>query len=135
MSFKKHISLLLALVLLVCNVGFAFDVHYCGGEVASVKPVYLHSDQKPGADSCCGEKVKKEKHCCKNKTIHFQKKSDDTIIKAFSFSAVAVFFDQAWKPNLFTSISDFAGNPETAYHCEANAPPLYKLYRQLIFYA
>lgn len=40
MNFKKHISLFLAFFLLVSNVGFALDVHYCGVEIASIKPVF-----------------------------------------------------------------------------------------------
>jgi hypothetical protein len=36
MNFKKQISIFLAILLLVSNVGLAFNVHYCGGEIASV---------------------------------------------------------------------------------------------------
>ena len=36
MNLKKCTGLFLALLLLVSNIGFAFDVHYCGGKIASV---------------------------------------------------------------------------------------------------
>jgi len=36
MSLKKCTGLFLAFLLLVSNIGFAFDVHYCGGKIASI---------------------------------------------------------------------------------------------------
>jgi len=64
MKFKKHISILLSFFLLVSNVGFAVDVHYCGGEVASIKPVYWENLEasKTVEKSCCASKVEKKEH-------------------------------------------------------------------------
>ena len=45
MKFKKHISFLLAIFLLISNTGFALGVHYCGGDVASVKPVFWKTSE------------------------------------------------------------------------------------------
>jgi len=80
MKFKKHVSFLLAIFLLISNTGFAIDVHYCGGEVASVKPIYCKNYESTLAteESCCAPEtsnlVEKNESCCKDKVIHFEKK-------------------------------------------------------------
>ena len=85
MKFKKHISIFLAVLLLVSNVGLAFNVHYCGGEISSVS---LNSTL-PSVQSekgCCEKKVASKKDsCCKDKKVVIQKKGDNGIIKSFSF--------------------------------------------------
>ncbi len=79
MKFKKHISLFLAFFLLVSNVGFAVDVHYCGGEIASVKPIFWKTleSQNTVEESCCPPKssniVEENGGCCKDKVVSFQR--------------------------------------------------------------
>ena len=141
MKFKKHISFILAFFLLVSNIGFAVDVHYCGGEVASVKPIYWKNTESPNSvkDNCCGPKVtsnvQKKDSCCKDKVVHFQKKSENTILDSISFIPDFVFLVDEWNPIIFSEISKCVGNPITSYYCDANAPPLFKLYHQFLFYA
>jgi hypothetical protein len=36
MNFRKHISILLATLILLANLGLSFTVHYCKDEIASV---------------------------------------------------------------------------------------------------
>jgi len=36
MNFKKHINILLAMLILVSNVGLAFNVHYCEGKISGI---------------------------------------------------------------------------------------------------
>ena len=69
MNFRKHICILLAVLLLVSNVGFAFNVHYCGDEIASVslKSVFSSNNTE---ENCCGI-VEEQSHCCKDKVFHF----------------------------------------------------------------
>jgi len=137
MKFKKHISLFLAFFLLVSNVGFAIDVHYCGGEIATIKPVLWKTAESQAAveKSCCASKVEKKDNCCKNKTVNFQKKSENTIISSISFQADFNFLFEEWQPVVFSKILNFESNQITSYYCDANAPPLFKLYHQYIFYA
>jgi hypothetical protein len=133
MIFKKHISLLLVLFLLVSNVGLAFDVHYCGGEVASVS-LKTGLEFKDFEKNCCG-KVEEKSACCKDKVVHFQKKSDNVLIKVFSFTADVPFLIEEWNPIVFARVLNFKSTPVTSYYFEAHAPPLFKLYKQYIFYA
>lgn len=141
MKFKKHISFFLALFLLLSNVGVAIDVHYCCGEIASVKPVIWETIeyQNTVEESCCPPKassnLEKNDSCCKDKVVHFQKKSENVIVKSISFQPDFNFLFEEWNPIVFSEITNFENSLTTSYYCDANAPPLFKLYHQYIFYA
>jgi hypothetical protein len=133
MNIKKCTSLFLAFLLLVSNVGLAFNVHYCGEKIASVSLSTIVS--APTEKGCCEKIAAKKESCCKDKVVNFQKKSDTAIIKAFSFNPQFPFLIQEWQTIVFSSNTNFNTTQTTAYFCDANAPPLFKLYSQYIFYA
>ena len=141
MKFKRHISFLLAIFLLISNMGFAIDVHYCGGVVASVKPIYWKNYESLVAteESCCAPEtsslVEKKESCCKDKVIHFEKKQENVTINSITFQSDFVFLIEEWNPIIFSEISNFEDSRIITYYCDANAPPLFKLYNQYIFYA
>jgi len=122
----------LSALILVSNVGLAFNVHYCGDSVASVS---FSSYQKEDIDKdCCGNKIEKSA-CCKDKKIQIQKKSDNSIVKNFSFQLEIPFVVYHWNAAVFIWESATPKEQITYTYCDANAPPLYKLYSQYIFYA
>jgi hypothetical protein len=133
MNIKKCTSLFLTFLLLVSNVGLAFNVHYCGEKIASVSLNTIVS--APTEKGCCEKIAAKNDSCCKDKVVNFQKKSDTAIIKAFSFNPQFPFLIQEWLTIVFSSNTNFNTTQTTAYFCDANAPPLFKLYSQYIFYA
>ncbi|MES2575896.1 MAG: hypothetical protein V4572_13210 [Bacteroidota bacterium] len=141
MDFKKHISILLSFFLLVSNVGFAVDVHYCGGEIASVKPVLWKAVESKNTveNSCCAPKasneLEKKDSCCKDKVVNFQKKSENTTVTSISFQPNFTFLFEEWNLIVFSKVSNFENSEITYYYCDANAPPLFQLYHQYIFYA
>lgn len=129
MKLKQMTSLLLVFLLLVSNTGFALNVHFCGGNVASVS-------LKPEAASekgCCVMKAEKS-DCCKSKVVHFQKKSDNTSVKAFALQSPAIVALHDWQPMVFEPTAQFKSDSYAAYYCDAHAPPLYQLHSQYIFY-
>ena len=134
MKFKKHISIILACFLLVSNLGLAFNVHYCGKNIASVS---LKSDLpfQNSEKGCCGKVITKKNKCCKDKVFHFQQKSDNVIVKAFVFHFDYSFSNDKWNPIVFYAVPSFKNSQITSYYCDANAPPFYKLYSQYVFYA
>jgi len=139
MKFTKGTSLFLAFLILVSNVGLAFNVHYCGGNIAGISSVYPvdASDvvkEMPSEKSCCAPKAKTSKSCCKDKIVKIDKKSEVTV-KVFSFQMDTPFVPESWKPIVFTSVPTVQNNPIPTYYCDANAPPLYQLYSQYTFYA
>lgn len=132
MNLKKCTGLFLAFLLLVSNIGFAFDVHYCGGEIASVSLKTPTSDAPE--KKCCGASEKKSS-CCKDKVVHFEKKSDNATFKVFFFQLAFPLVVQDYQPIAFLSITNFKSNQIISYYSDANAPPLFKLYHQYIFYS
>lgn len=132
MNFKKCTSLFLVFLLLVSNLGFAFDVHYCGDSIASItlKTFVAKQEQK----KCCAIN-KKDSSCCKDKVIHVEKKADNATIKTFLFQIALPFLNPTHSLIVFQNNTFSASNKVLAYYVDANAPPLFKLYYQYIFYA
>ena len=133
MKFKKHISIFLAILLLVSNVGLAFNVHYCGGEISSVSLNSTLPSLK-NKKGCCEKLASKKDSCCKDKKIVFQKKTDNGIVKSFSFQFNYVFLVPQYERTVFAVTPSFKNNSSLAYYCDANAPPLFKLYHQYLLY-
>ncbi len=140
MQIKKSTSLFLAMLLLVSNFGLAFNVHYCGDKIASISSAFATVKSVKEAVSsikdCCCVKEDAESSCCKNKVVDLKKDTKDVIVKTFSFQidlpflvlkSTDVFFLKVEKPILNSNL--------TKYYCSPNAPPLFKLYHQYIFYA
>jgi hypothetical protein len=132
MKVKKCTSFLLALLLLISNIGIAFNVHYCGDSIASIS-LKSESFSIISKKDCCNV-VEKTSHCCKNKIVHFEKKSNNSIIKVFSFELFTPSCIRTRKPISFV-LPSFEKSNILLYYCDAHAPPLFKLYSQYIFYA
>jgi hypothetical protein len=134
MIFKKCTSLLLIFLLLVSNVGVAFNVHYCGESIASVSlnNTFYNQDSEK---KCCGI-IEEKSTCCKNKVVHFQKKTDNATFKVFCFQAPFVFLTPKNQIEYFSGgLENFKTTIISSYYCDANAPPLFQLYSQYVFYA
>ncbi|MBF7091949.1 hypothetical protein IUY40_10395 [Flavobacterium sp. ALJ2] len=133
MNIKRCTSLFLAFLLLVSNVGLAFDVHYCGGKLSSIS--LNKTIGAPPVKKCCGIVAEKKMSCCKDKVVHFEKKSDTAIIKTFLFQLDFPFTLQEIKTVTFFVIPKFKSKQLITYYSDAHAPPLFKLYQQYIYYA
>lgn len=139
MKFKKHISILTALLILVSNSGLAFSVHYCEGKIASVSSVFSKEEacqmQVVEEETCCAKPEKTHKSCCSDKKVDLKSKTEKIIIKTISLDFEPAFFSE-YKNHIFAeTITAKSVNDEVAFYCDSNAPPLYKLYCQYTFYA
>ena len=134
MKIKKHISLLLAFLILGSNVGLAFNVHYCGSKIASVSLSFPAVSALQSDKNCCVKKAAKKESCCKDKKIVLKEKADDKIVKSFSFQFDYVFLVPEYQSAVFNAVPSFKNNVSLSYYCDANAPPLYKLYSQYLLY-
>ena len=135
MNFRKHISIVLASLVLLANLGLSFAVHYCKDEIASVS--FQYQEDEPcveEAKSCCAT-ADSHDSCCSNKLIKVEKKTDDILVKTFQLDLEQAVFNADWKPNFVAFESENIVSNEVAYYCDSHAPPLYKLYCQLVFYA
>ncbi len=92
----------------------AITVHYCGGEISSIK---FFSTEKQKCD--CGEKAMKSS-CCKDKTTIFKAKIDQAKINQFIFKSthLQIYFKHvnqslvAPKVKLNYTFSDFYLPPQ-----------------------
>ena len=135
MNFRKHISVVLASLVLLANLGLSFAVHYCKDEIASVS--FQYQEDKPCVEevkSCC---AKEDSHdsCCSNKLIKVEKKTDNILVKTLQLDIEPAVFIKEWKPNFVAFESENFVSNEVAFYCDSHAPPLYKLYCQFVFYA
>jgi hypothetical protein len=135
MKLKKHISMLLAFAVFMANIGYSFTVHYCNDTIASIS---LHSNfEEPCSEpvvSCCAVDDSHDS-CCSNKIIKLEKKNDNFLTKSLIFETNNALLSTNSKVEFAdkTLLTSCIENP--AFYCESNAPPLYKLYCQLVFYA
>jgi hypothetical protein len=141
MNCKKCTSLFLALLLLVSNIGLAFTIHYCEGKIASIASVFnteelCETQSQSTTSSCCTKAIQtNHKACCKDKVVHLDDNSDEVIVKTFSFQSAIPMVIPSWNSFVFKAIALRKDTSVYFYFCDANAPPLFKLYSQFIFYA
>lgn len=139
MIFKKQLSILIAFFVLVSNSGLAFNVHFCEGKIASITSVF--SDAEVCAmpieveKTCCAKAEPSHEKCCSDKEVNLKNKTEKIIIKTIAFDMDTAFYFNEYKTPQFGFSQDQFQTPIVAYYCDANAPPLYKLYSQFIYYA
>ncbi len=135
MNFRKHISIVLASLVLFANLGLSFAVHYCKDEIASVS--FQYQEDEPCVEdvkSCCAT-ADSHNSCCSNKLIKVKKNTEDILVKTFQLHVDQVVLNEDWEPNLVALTSVIDSFNEVSFYCDSHAPPRYKLYCQLVFYA
>lgn len=135
MNLKKYISTLLASLILLANLGLSLSVHYCKDEIASVS--FQFHEEEPCVEkttSCCA-KENSHSSCCSNKLIKVEKKTDDVLVKVLQLDLDQAVFNTEWTTTLVPFVPFSTTSNDAAFYCDSNAPPLYKLYCQLVFYA
>lgn len=150
MSFSKRCTaLLLAFFLMFSNIGLALNVHFCGEnqiasqviysevttEVCHHEKLHHHTENEDCSSekSCCGSSDD-HSDCCKDEYIT-QDKSDVVVLKVFSFNVDAfVPVDNEFSFE-FVEYSENIKQSYFEYSYNSNAPPFYKLYCSLIYYA
>ena len=137
MLSRKLFSGFLAVLLLISNSGFAFNVHFCEGKIASIRSAYAITElceMTTEGKSCCSEPSKDDKPCCEDKTVDIRK-SNDVIVKVFSVDTVQLFtstlINSVNQPTLLT----LDRTPLNTYFKSQQSRSLFQLYSQYIFYA
>lgn len=138
--FPRYLySIFLIATLLFSNLGLAINIHYCGNEIEKVELGYVSEiacSMETHEKACCKEKSEVEKDtCCKDETI--QSKTDEVTVKVFQLQHVADFVPPtitSFQPVIINQVK-LPKSIKSAFYCESNAPPLYKLYQQFLFYA
>ncbi|CAM3843522.1 MULTISPECIES: HYC_CC_PP family protein [Flavobacterium] len=135
MQFRKSISVLLSTFILISNLGLVFNVHYCKDKIAGIS---LDINGKEACSetvkSCCAAK-KESKECCSNKLVKLEKETDNVLTKSFQLDLIQFCFNTLTEVLENTSKNIFTSKESPSFYCNSNAPPFYKLYCQLVFYA
>lgn len=138
MKCKKCLLFLLSFLIVLSSLGVAFNVHFCKGTIASIAPEFSQTktcemSEITDKKSCC-KKKNTSKKCCSDKKVSFKSKAEKISFKpSFIFDA---YFVSKEVNIIFESSSIFIQNSKKEYYSfESNAPPLYKLYCKLTFYA
>lgn len=140
---KRDISLLFLFILIFSNVGLSFNIHLCQGEIERMSLHYAnnnaHECEMTAAKlmSCCSDDASSQADddCCTNDIIT-QSPVDKAFVKSFPVSFEALLPSYTW-----TALEDrtvIAQEKQSVIldsYCESNAPPLFKLYCQYLFYA
>lgn len=138
MSVKRCTSIIIAFYLLISSSGLAFNVHYCGDTIASVSSIFNNEESceieiDTEEIACCAISSDGHDGCCSNETI--QADFDEVVIKQFHFDFDYTSSLPAAEFSFFSKKALQSKERLFVYYCDANAPPLYKLYAQFVFYA
>ena len=134
MNFKKCTTLLLAFLMLVSNSGLAFNVHYCGDEIASVS-IKTNKKSIVFEENCCGI-TEEQSNCCNDKLFKIQETSDK-----FQENKSQIEFNSFIVENQTILISSNKNQnykyqkTDIFYTFLDNFPAIYKRNCQLIYYA
>lgn len=142
--FERYLySVFLIAALLFSNLGLAINIHYCGSEIEKIDLGYASTELcslDTNEKSCCKQNGKTrvdetKRDCCKDEII--KQKTDDVVVKVFKLHYLADFVTPVlsrFQPFVVTEVS-LPKKVNVSLYCATNAPPLYKLYNQYLFYA
>ena len=131
--FKKIIPTVIAFFLLLSQTGMAFNIHFCASNVASIA-INSTKNSTEFEKNCCGE-VEKNAKCCHNKIIKAVEKSETVFVKTIQFSPKFIVPVSNCNVPVAASLKDVLLRANFAYSFNSNAPPLFRRFCQLIFYA
>ena len=145
---KIYIARILLTVLLFSQAGFAVNVMYCGN---NVDKIVFNNIWKPSQDidDSCGHHYEKEiqkKPCCENKNekspgkkccfVEVISQGGTDFLNVFGLNFDLFIWNEThFILNNFGVIESEIKNVLPHVRYASNAPPLYKLYHQFIFYA
>ena len=135
MKIKKYIIFLLAFVVFMTNISYSLTIHYCKDSIASVAlNSFVDEPCKTISDSCCALESMHDS-CCSDKIVKVEKKQDNFLNKSLSFVANFALIPRLSPLEFNNNVVLFSSKENPSFYCDSNAPPIYKLNCQLVFYA
>ena len=145
---RKFINILLSALILFSNSGWAITFHYCKETLSSVSLEYSTSvseeeESCTTMDSCCAsdddedETETSHKKCCDNTAISSSISDSTSVVKALELQLQPFVVSSLVFPTLeVVSIPQTVKKAITRdFFTQLNAPPLYELYCQRVFYS
>lgn len=138
MVLNRIFTFWLALLIGFAQMGVSLHVHYCAGEVASVKTVLGFTELAAQMeDNCCGEDptTLEKMSCCKDKKFKFKDTSEKLLVKDVTPELLAIIWKDMSFSFSYSLLKTVHKKPVLAYYCNLHGPPLYQRYSQRLFYA
>lgn len=149
---RKFINILLSILILFSNSGWAISFHYCKDSLSSVSLEYITSsiseeddDSCASMGSCCASEDDEDenetdtshKKCCDNTAISSSISDSTSVVKALELQLQPFVVSSLVFPTLeVVSIPQTVKKAITRdFFLQLNAPPLYELYCQRVFYS
>jgi hypothetical protein len=116
-------------------------VHYCGDQIASFSSVFAtmqtpENNTSSNATCCCVSNKEIEISCCKDKVVDLKKETKEVVIKTISCQIDVPFtLVKSYQIDFVKAEPAVFNSKVSIYFCRPNAPPLFKLYQQYLFYA
>ena len=145
---RKLINILLSALILFSNSGWAITFHYCKDTLSSVSLEYLTSASEEEEDcttmdSCCAsddnddETETSHKKCCDDTSITSSISDSTSVVKVLELQLQPFVIAPTTLPILEeVSITETVKKSITTdFFTQLNAPPLYELYCQRVFYS
>lgn len=132
---KKFTTILLTVFFLVIQTKMIQNIHLCGGNICSIQ-TFVEKKQNSCChttlDSCCATN-EEDNNCCKD--IVLEHDIDDVKIEKFNIDFLHSYYLEKEISFTNTALFNAKSLKINAFAIQSNAPPLYKLYQQFIFYA
>ena len=149
---RKFINILLSVLILFSNSGWAISFHYCQDSLSSVSLEYITSsiseeddDSCASMGSCCASEDDEDenetdtshKKCCDNTAISSSISDSTSVVKALELQLQPFVVSSLVFPTLeVVSIPQTVKKAITRdFFTQLYAPPLYELYCQRVFYS
>ena len=143
---KIFIHIILSLLILFSNSGWAISFHYCHNKLTSVTLQYSETDIEEGCidmDSCCGDDEEAEddmsnddEGCCKKSTVTSSTSDSVDVVKLFSLHLpIFVLSGESFVLLNADIVPAAAKESVTPIYYGSGGLPLYALYCQRVFYA
>ena len=132
---KKVTTILLTLFIMVIQTKMIQNIHLCSGHICSIQTFVEKEKNKcchTTEFSCC-KTNEKSNSCCKD--IVIEHAIDDVKIEKVSLEFFQSYFVESTITYLKIPFLSSKSLKINAFEIQTNAPPLYKLYQQFIFYA
>ena len=144
---RTLINILLSMLILFSNSGWAISFHYCKNTLSSVSLQYLtavadkENDPCATMNTCCGDEDNTQtphKKCCDNTSVTSSISGSTTLVKALELQLQPFVIASPTLPSLVVvqSSTQTVKNTVIAYlGRNQNPPPLYVLYCQRVYYS
>lgn len=135
---RKIVSIWLVIIILFSNSGWAFSLHFCKERLASISIESIYTSENQDAcvslsTDCCSDTDIHDK-CCESDFFESSSSDSNIVTKVFQWQLIPFIVEKIQFAFDYLTASK-SKKKIVGFYIDSNAPPLYCLYCQLVFYA